>query len=105
MIINGGRYNYNVSGGMVVINSARCDVHGDTVWGPVVMSDNMRLGNTVGTIASQGGIAWMDTSVGTVTGSVTVKNGKGVGKRRAAGAVVVGLSNIISTGNTLADAV
>lgn len=104
LIINGGRFNYNVSGGMVVINTARCDIHGDTVWGPVMMSDNMRLGNTAGAISNQGGVAWMDTSVGTVTGSVTVRNGQGVGVRRATLAVVTGLSNITSTNNALPDA-
>lgn len=104
MIINGGRYNYNVSGGMVVINTARCDIHGDTIWGPVVMRFNMRLGNTAGVISNQGGIAWMDESVGTVTGNVSVLDGLGTGIRRWPTAVVEGLSNITSSGNALPDA-
>lgn len=103
LTINGGRFNYNVSGGMVVINSARCDIHGDTEYGPVVMNGNMRLGNTAGTIAGQAGCAWLDTSVGTVTGDVTVSNGQGVGVRVGPSAVVVGAASINSTGNALPD--
>lgn len=75
MILNGGTFNFNVSGGMVVIDTARCDIHGDTQYGPVIMNGNMRLGNTAGTIANQGGCAWLNNSVGTVTGPVTVENG------------------------------
>ncbi|MNM31148.1 hypothetical protein D3C81_417200 [compost metagenome] len=105
LIINGGRYDYNVSGGMVVINTARCDIHGDTGWGSVVMRYNMRYGNTAGVISNQGGCAWMDESVGTVTGSVSVLDGGGVGVRRWPTATVVGLSNITSMGNAFPDAI
>jgi hypothetical protein len=105
MIIYGGRYDYNVSGGMVVINTARCDIHGDTEWGPVYMRWNMRLGNTLGVISNHGGIAWMDESVGTVTGNVNVLDGQGVGIRRWPTATVIGLENITSSGNALPDAI
>ncbi|OVG27060.1 hypothetical protein B5L94_25215, partial [Klebsiella pneumoniae] len=60
MVINGGTFNFNVSGGMVAIENAQCDIHGDTKYGPVVMDGNMRLGNTAGTIASQAGCAWLN---------------------------------------------
>lgn len=103
MILNGGTFNYNVSGGMVVIDTARCDIHGDTQYGPVIMNGNMRLGNTAGTIANQGGCAWLNNSVGTVTGSVTVENGGGVGVRRDSGAVVDGITTIHSINNALPD--
>lgn len=103
MILNGGTFNFNVSGGMVVIDNARCDIHGDTQYGPVMMNGNMRLGNTAGTIANQGGCAWLNNSVGTVTGSVTVENGGGVGVRRDSDAVVDGITTIHSINNALPD--
>lgn len=105
LVIKGGRFNGNVSGGMVVIETARCDIHGDTEYGPVTMNGNMRLGNTAGPVATQAGCAWMDTSSGTVTGLVTVSNGLGVGVRRAPGATLAGYSNITSIGNALPDVV
>ncbi|HDK6074171.1 TPA: hypothetical protein M4197_004093 [Klebsiella variicola] len=82
MVINGGAFNFNVSGGMVAIENAQCDIHGDTKYGPVVMDGNMRLGNTAGTISSQAGCTWLNYATGIVTGDVTVKNGNGVGVRR-----------------------
>lgn len=103
LTINGGKFNFNVSGGMVVIENARCDIHGDTPYGPVMMNGNMRLGNTAGTIANQAGCAWLNNSVGTVTGSVTVGNGGGVGVRRDSGAVVEGIATIHSINNALPD--
>ncbi|WPK37749.1 hypothetical protein [Escherichia phage AV124] len=103
MILNGGTFNHNVSGGMVVIESGTCDIHGDTEYGPVVMDGNMRLGNTAGTIANQAGCAWLDNAKGTVTGSVTVKNGLGIGVKRASTAIVDGISNIISENNAFPD--
>lgn len=103
MIINGGTYNHNVSGGMVVIENARCDIHGDTVYGAVVMDGNMRLGNTAGTIANQAGCAWLDSSLGTVTGSVTVRNGLGIGVKRASTASVEGIDLITSVNNAFPD--
>ncbi|MEG9313092.1 hypothetical protein V6S19_15580 [Klebsiella pneumoniae] len=105
MVLNGGTFNYNVSGGMVAIEDAQCDIHGDTQYGPVVMDGNMRLGNTGGTIASQAGCAWLNNATGTVTGAVTVKNGGGVGVRKSATAYVEGIGGIISTGNALPDIV
>lgn len=103
MVINGGTFNYNVSGGMVVIETARCDIHGDTSYGPVVMDGNMRLGNTAGTIANQASCAWLDSSQGTVTGYVTVKNGLGIGVKRASGASVTGIELINSINNAFPD--
>lgn len=103
MIINGGTFNHNVSGGMVVIDYARCDIHGDTEYGPVVMDGNMRLGNTVGTIASQASCAWLNYSSGMITGDVTVKNGGGVGLRRGPAAEVIGIELIKSINNSLPD--
>lgn len=105
MIINGGEYNYNVSGGMVSIDTSINDLHGDTEYGPVTMTGNMRLGNTSGTIANQASCAWMDNTTGTVTGSVTVSNGGGVGVRVNTASAVTGLSNIISDGNALPDVI
>lgn len=105
MVINGGQFNNNVSGGMVVIETAKCDINGSTEYGPVVMNGNMRLGNTAGPVATQAGCAWMDTSSGTVTGSVTVSNGLGVGIRRAPGATLVGYQNMTSVNNALPDVV
>ncbi|MNK97932.1 hypothetical protein D3C87_1182810 [compost metagenome] len=69
------------------------------------MRYNMRYGNTAGVISNQGGCAWMDESVGTVTGSVSVLDGGGVGVRRWPTATVVGLSNITSMGNAFPDAI
>lgn len=103
MVINGGEYNYNISGGMVVIETARCDIHGDTQYGPVLMDRNMRLGNTVGTIALQASCAWMDTSSGTVTGDVTVSNGQGTGIKVNTPANVSGANLIHSINNALPD--
>lgn len=103
MIINGGKFNHNVSGGMVVIDTARCDIHGDTEYGPVIMDRNMRLGNTAGSISGQAGCAWLNSSTGLVTGPVTVSNGQGVGVRRNSSAVVNGIGLIASTGNSLPD--
>ncbi|TKI02389.1 hypothetical protein [Martelella alba] len=103
MVQNGGSYNKNVSGAMVVINSGICDIHGDTLYGPVVMDGNMRLGNTAGTIANQAGCNWEDTSSGIVTGDVTVKNGLGIGVKRDPGAVVTGIELIKSINNAFPD--
>lgn len=103
MILRGGKFNHNVSGGMVVIENARCDILGDTEFGPVVMDGNMRLGNTAGTIANQASCAWLDSSKGTVRGSVTVKNGLGIGVKRAANAVVDGIDLIVSQNNAYPD--
>ncbi|WP_140423626.1 hypothetical protein [Escherichia coli] len=63
----------------------------------------MRLGNTAGTIAKQCCCAWLNNSVGAVTGSVTVENGGGVGVRRDSGAVVDGITTIHSINNALPD--
>lgn len=103
MVLNGGSYDYNVSGGMVVIESARCDIHGDTPYGEVKMFNNMRLGNTPGPVATQAGCAWVDSSSGEVTGLVTVAQGQGVGVR--AGPLVTGARTIVSTGNALPDVI
>ncbi|HCF8632539.1 TPA: hypothetical protein NIY76_005432, partial [Klebsiella pneumoniae] len=99
----GGTFNFNVSGGMVAIENAQCDIHGDTKYGPVVMDGNMRLGNTAGTIASQAGCAWLNYATGIVTGDVTVKNGQGVGVRRGPDAIVEGIATIHSINNALPD--
>jgi hypothetical protein len=104
MIINGGRFDRNVSGGMVVIDDAVCDIHGDTSYGPVSMARNMRLGNTVGTIASQAGCAWLDNSTGTVTGTVEVTDGLGRGVRTEAAGAVRGVEAILSARNAVLDA-
>ncbi|HBT4774071.1 TPA: hypothetical protein MB352_005364 [Klebsiella variicola subsp. variicola] len=103
MVINGGTFNFNVSGGMVTIENAQCDIHGDTKYGPVVMDGNMRLGNTAGTIASQAGCTWLNYATGIVTGDVTVKNGQGVGVRRGSDAIVEGIATIHSVNNALPD--
>lgn len=107
MIVNGGRFDGNVSGGMVVVGQGRCDIHGDTIWGAVVMDGNMRLGITDPTIAAQAGCAWLETSTGTVTaseaGPVIVSNGLGVGVKVATSASVTGADLITSTGNALPD--
>lgn len=103
MVINGGEYNYNVSGGMVVIETARCDIHGDTVYGSVLMDSNMRLGNTPGPVSLQASCAWMDTSFGTVTGDVTVSNGQGTGIKVNTPANVTGANLINSINNALPD--
>lgn len=102
LVINGGRFKYNVSG-VGGIQDAVMDLHGDTVHGAIEISNNMRLGNTVGTIASQAGLFWNDTMSGTVTGSVTVSNNGGVGVRVNTADAVTGLENITSTGNALPD--
>lgn len=103
--INGGRFNYNVSGGMVVIENAICDINGSTPYGPVVMDGNMRLGNTPGTIANQAGCAWLDNSSGNVIGDVSVINGLGVGVKVSNNAVVNGIGNIKSQNNKFPDIV
>lgn len=105
MILNGGRYDWNVSGGMVVIDQARCDIHGDTPFGPVLMRHNMRLGNTFGTISGQAGCAWLNDSVGTVTGPVTVSDGLGVGVKVEKSGAVAGAGNITSVRNALPDSI
>lgn len=103
LIINGGRFDYNVSGGMVVIDSATCDIHGDTAYGQVAMVGNMRLGNTAGTIAGQAAAAWLNNSHGTVTGPVNVTESKGVGVRVATAGAVPGAASINSYNNALPD--
>ncbi|WP_256831741.1 hypothetical protein [Pseudomonas sp. Pse1] len=103
MVLNGGDYSWCVSGGMVAIESSRCDIHGDTEFGPVLMDRNMRLGNTPGPVATQASCAWLDASTGTVTGDVTVSNGQGVGVR--ATALVEGVGLISSLGNALPDVI
>jgi hypothetical protein len=105
MVLNGGRFDYNVSGGMVVIDSARVDIHGDTAFGPVTMDHNMRLGNTVGTIADQAGCAWLNQSTGVVTGPVSVTNGRGRGVKVSTAGAVTGVQAITSTGNAVADSI
>jgi hypothetical protein len=104
MVLNGGRFDRNVSGGMVVIDDAVCDIHGDTSYGSVSMARNMRLGNTVGTIASQVGCAWLDNSTGTVTGTVEVTDGLGRGVRTEAAGAVKGVEAILSARNAVPDA-
>lgn len=105
LVINGGKFNYNVSGGMVVINDAVCDMHGDTSHGPIEMVGNMRLGNTAGTIAGQAAAAWLDNSTGTVTGRVLVTLNQGTGVRVARAGAVAGLASIESYANALPDAI
>lgn len=105
MQIYGGTFNYNVSGGMVSIDSSINDLIGNSSWGAILMNHNMRLGNTAGTIAAQASCAWMDNTIGTVSGSVTVSNGQGVGVRVVTPGAVTGISNIISTGNALPDVI
>jgi hypothetical protein len=103
LIINGGQYNWNVSGGMVSIDTSVNNLHGDTAYGPILMDHNMRLGNTAGTIASQASCAWVNTATGIVTGPVTVSNGGGVGVRVNTPNAVTGLNNIQSINNALPD--
>jgi hypothetical protein len=105
MVLNGGRFDRNVSGGMVVIDEAVCDIHGDTIYGPVSMDRNMRLGNTAGTIADQAGCAWLNRSIGTVTGSVSVTNGFGRGVKVTRVGGVTGAQAISSTGNAMPDSI
>lgn len=103
LIINGGKYDYNVSGGMVVINTARCDINGATEYGEVTMDGNMRLGISSGTIAAQAGCAWMESSVGIVSGSIIVKNGQGIGVKINTPGNVIDEDIIISLNNALPD--
>lgn len=103
LVLNGGEYSWCVSGGMVAIDASRCDIHGDTEFGPVLMDRNMRLGNTPGPVAIQAACAWMDSSSGVVTGDVTVSNGLGTGV--LASALVTGAASIHSLGNALPDSV
>jgi hypothetical protein len=63
----------------------------------------MRLGNTVGTIASQAGCAWLDNSTGTVTGPVEVTDGLGRGVRTVVAGAVAGAAVIVSARNAVAD--
>lgn len=98
MVINGGQFNYNVSGGMVVIDTARCDLRGN-----ILIDRNMRLGNTPGPVSLQASCAWMDTSSGIVTGNVTVSNGQGTGIKVNTPGNVVGANTIKSIGNALPD--
>lgn len=103
LVIKGGRFNGNVSGGMVVIDSARCDLIGDSEYGPITMTGNMRLGNTPGPVSAQAACAWMDTTTGSVSGDVTVRDGLGVGVRKSASAGVTGIGLISSVGNAMPD--
>lgn len=105
MELNGGTFNYNVSGGMVAIENAKCDINGGTSYGPVVMSGNMRLGNTAGTIANQAGCAWLDSATGVVSGVVIVKDGGGIGVKKSATSIVDGISGIQSYNNALPDVI
>lgn len=101
MDVNGGRYDGNVSGGMVVIEDGICNFDGTSEYGPIIMDKNMRLGNTKGTIAGQAGSAWLDNATGVVKGSVTVSNGLGVGVRNDK--PVQGIETIKSVNNALPD--
>lgn len=103
MNINGGLYNYNVSGGMVSIDNAEINLDGSTVYGEVLMDRNMRLGNVGGTIQSQASCAWMDNCTGSVVGSVTVSNGQGIGVKTETADAVSGIENINSVGNAEPD--
>jgi hypothetical protein len=87
------------------IESARMDLIGNSEYGPVIIENNMRLGNTAGTIAAQAGLFYNDQMTGTITGPVIVRNNGGVGVRKAAGATVIGLGNVTSTGNALPDVI
>ena len=101
--IYGGEFKYNVSGGIGGVDEAEQNLIGNSAYGPVYIDNNMRLGNTVGTIASQAGLFYLDLMTGTITGPVYVRNNGGVGVRVAAGATVIGIENITSTGNALPD--
>jgi hypothetical protein len=101
LVINGGEFGWSVSGGMVAVENSRCDIHGDTPYGPVLIDRSMRLGNTPGPVALQAGCAWLDATSGSVTGDVTVSNGLGAGVK--AGASVVGAHLIKSINNALPD--
>lgn len=103
MNINGGSYNYNVSGGMVSIDNAIINLDGSTVYGAVLMDRNMRLGNVGGTIQSQASCAWMNNCTGSVAGSVTVSNGQGIGVKTETVDAVTGVENITSVNNALPD--
>lgn len=103
MVIKGGEFNYSVSGGMVVIESATCNLIGDSEYGPITMTGNMRLGNTPGPVATQAACAWLDTAKGNASGLVSVIGNGGVGVRVAPGAIVTGRENIVSSGNALPD--
>jgi hypothetical protein len=101
LVLKGGDYSWSVSGGVVAIETSRCDIHGDTEFGPVVMQRNMRLGNTPGPVSTQAGCSWNDSASGVVTGDVSVLDGKGVGVR--ATAMVIGANLIKSLGNAMPD--
>ena len=103
LVLKGGEYSWSVSSGVVAIEASRCDIHGDTEFGPVVMQGNMRLGNTPGPVSTQAGCSWNDSASGVVSGDVTVSDGKGVGVR--ATAMVVGANLIKSIGNSLPDVI
>jgi hypothetical protein len=103
LVLKGGDYSWSVSGGMVAIETSRCDIHGDTEYGPVLMQGNMRLGNTPGPVATQAGCSWNDSAGGVVSGEVSVLDGKGVGVR--ASAMVIGANFIKSIGNALPDVI
>jgi hypothetical protein len=103
--IYGGEYKWSVSGGIGGIDEAEQNLIGDSAYGPVYIENNMREGNTAGTIANQAGLFWLDQMTGDVRGPVYVRNNGGVGVRKAAGATVTGLGNLISTGNALADVI
>lgn len=103
MNINGGSYNYNVSGGMVSIDDAVINFDGSTNYGVVLMDRNMRLGNVGGTIQLQASCAWMDNCTGSVVGSVTVSNGQGIGVKTETPDAVTGIENINSVNNALPD--
>lgn len=103
LVIKGGEFSSSVSGGMVAIDSSRCDIYGDTEWGAVLINRNMRLGNTPGPVSTQASCAWMDSSSGVVTGDVTVSNGLGTGV--LATTFVSGAHSIHSIGNALPDVI
>ena len=103
MNIYGGRYDWNVSGGMVSIETSINNLIGNGADGAVYMEHNMRLGNVGGTITNQAACGWLESTTGAVTGPVFVRNNLGVGVRVATPGAVSGISNIVSTGNGAAD--
>lgn len=103
LVIKGGEFNYSVSGGLVTIENATANLIGNSEWGPIVMRNNMRLGNTPGPVSTQAACCWLDTAKGNISGPVSVTGNGGVGVRVAPGALVTGRSNITSSGNALPD--
>ncbi|WWA79511.1 hypothetical protein Kintu_gp19 [Xanthomonas phage Kintu] len=109
MDIHGGRFNFNVSGGMYSIDSSVNNLYGDGEFGPIEMTGNMRnvpFGVDPGRfLGLQAACGWGGQSSGLVLGHVRVTRNNWRGVKVETPGNVAGVDQIISEDNGAPDSI